>query len=282
MEVRKLVSRAEIRADEAKFQLVGTAVAYNTLSANDVPYPGWNEKIAPGAFRATLSAANADVKALWSHDASKILGRQKNSTLQLQDTPSGLRYVLQLDRTSQMHRDCFASVQRRDVDALSFAFICNGEDEDQQAKVRTVTSAELIEISFVTFPAYPKGTSAEARAAAMNNTHGVLLAVEYLRKAAQSVVRALFRDMDSSPVDFASHLARCHESTELSCMYAQRCREAMGDDEDVDPDDEVLRAHLRMAESGCKLASEYFAQARLRHQRNLSKLQQAKALGRGR
>jgi len=269
MEVRKLVSRAEIRADEAKFQLVGTAVAYNTLSANNVPYPGWNEKIAPGAFRGTLSAANADVKALWSHDESKILGRQKNSTLQLTDTPTGLRYVLQLDKTSQMHKDCFASVQRRDIDALSFSFSCTGEDEDRQAKVRTVTNATLYEISFVAFPAYDKGTSAEARAAAVNQPHGVSEAVATLRKAAQSVIREVAGDMGIS--DFASHLSHSHEAAELACARAQRSWDAMDDDEDVDPEDKMLRSHVSMALAGVRLACEHFAQARLWHAANVAK-----------
>jgi hypothetical protein len=150
--------------------------------------------------------------------------------------------------------------------------------------VRVVKKADLLDVSIVTFPFYSKdgSTSAEARAAAkLNVTHGVLEAVAYMRKAAQSVAGIFFR-ADSSPIDFASRLTRCHEQAELACMTAERCYDEMGDDQDGDPDDEVLRAHLRNALVTTRHVAGYFANARLRHASNMSKTQQAKLLGRGR
>ncbi len=287
MEVRKLVIGAELRA-ASDFCIVGKALSYNVLSPTGNLGPGKAERIAPGAF--AQSVKSDDIRCLVNHDASRILGRTKSGTLSLTDGTDALRFRVQLDRNSQAHKDTYAAVQRGDLSECSFAFSVDDEDwkpgvdgDGEAIQIRTVKKGKLFDVSVVTYPFYSdnNATSAEARAAAVNKSHGVLAAVEVLRKAAQSVARIIFR-ADPSPVDFASHLSRCHEHTEMACMMTQRCREAMDDDEDVDPDDEVLRANLRMAESGVKLACDYFAQARLRHGANLSKRQQAKALGRGR
>jgi len=129
-----------------------------------------------------------------------------------------------------------------------------------------------LDVSVVVYPFYSDEgtTSAEARAAAVNKTHGILEAVAVLRKAAQTVAGVFFR-ADSGPMDFASHLSRCHEQAELCDMMAKRCYAAIDDDEDVDPDDEVLRGNLRMALASVKMTADYFAQARLRHAWNVPK-----------
>jgi uncharacterized protein len=239
-EIRQLVSRAEIRADETKFQLTGVAVAYNTLSAAGVPYSGWREQVAPGAFQGTLSQPDSDVKALWSHDSSKPLGRQRNGTLQLSDSPSGLRYTLQLDRQNQFHVDCFQSVKRSDVDALSFAFLCNDDDLDDTRKIRTVKAASLLEISFVVFPAYPEGTSAEARfATRIADMHGQKEAEKYLRGATQRLAAQyakVLRDGFGSPLtDFASLIAQAHTLTELACEILKRANDDFDADNGYQP-----------------------------------------------
>ena len=283
MEVRKLVLGAEVRA-AGDFVVVGKALTYGKQAPNDRLGKGVTEMIAPGAFREWLGTS-PDVKCLVNHNSDRILGRTKSGTLTLADGPDALRFRCQLDKNSQAHADLYASVQRGDLNECSFAFIC--QDEAMQPgtdgqQVRVVKKAELLDVSIVTYPFYSTEgtTSAEARAAAANKTHGVIAAVKILRQAAQLVIREVAGDMGMT--DFASQLTRCHETAELACKMTQRCRDVMGDDEDVDPDDEVLRANLRMAEAGVNLATDYFAQARLRHAANLSKKAQAKLLGRGR
>lgn len=258
MEKRSFVSRAEIRADEARYQLMGTAVAYNTRSAVGVPSGDWQEIVAPGTFKESLAAANADVRALWQHDTSKPLGRQKNATLRLSDTPTGLNYVLQLDRTSTFHQDCWAAIRRGDVDAMSFGFIVEDQKVDSAAKLRTLVKADLLEISFVTWPAYDKGTSAEARAAAASGkTQVAKEVIKILRKAMQSIVGAKVR-AESSPIDFASHLQRCHEYAELCSSFAEQADDCM-DGEEGGCDDEDTRAAFRLAKAHAELCCDRFA-----------------------
>ncbi len=238
---------AEIRANDAKFQLVGRAISYNTPSAIDVPAPGWREVVAPGAFKKTLSAGDCDIRALWAHDSSKPLGRQKNGTLKLQDGNGGLDFVLQLDRTSQFHQDCFASVKRGDVDAMSFCFTCDDDKIDDVAKIRTVTAATLLEISFVTFPAYDKGTSAEARAALARGKKAVREAreaIEMLRRAAQAMAPKRDAGAGDEMALVRDHLQMAHEAMEnaFACSHTARQISGAYDVDNSDEDDDYRKA----------------------------------------
>jgi HK97 family phage prohead protease len=295
MEVRKLVIGAELRA-AGDFAIVGKALSYNVLSPTGSLGPGTAERIAPGAFADSIKNGE-DVKCLVNHNADNLLGRIKSGTLALTDGTDALRFRVQLDKNSQAHRDTYSAVQRGDWSECSFSFTVEDQDwkpgvdgKGEVIQIRTVKKGKLYDVSLVTFPFYSEGnaTSAEARARAdadaadANKSHGMIEALKKYRQAAQSFVRAAFRRSDSGGTDFASHLSRCHEEAELMCMMAQRCESAMGDDEDVDDEDRVLRSAFIQAHVSCTMAAEKFATARLRHQANLSKKQQAKALGRGR
>ncbi len=283
MEVRKAVIGAEVRA-AGDFVVVGKALSYGKQAPNDRLGKGATEMIAAGAFKEWL-ATFPDVKCLVNHNSDRILGRTKSGTLSLTDGPDALRFRCQLDKNSQAHRDAYAAIQRGDLNECSFQFICHDQSfqsgtDGQQ--VRVVKKADLLDVSIVTFPFYSDegSTSAEARAAAVTKTHSVLEAVATLRKAAQSVIREVAGDIGIS--DFASHLSSSHEAAELACARAQRSWDAMDDDEDVDPEDKMLRSHVSMALAGVRLACEHFAQARLRHAANVATKNQAKLLGRGR
>jgi HK97 family phage prohead protease len=161
----------ELRAAAAEdFVLEGTAVSYDCLS-QDVG--GFFERIMPGAFTRSLKAGQ-DTKCLLNHDANVVLGRTKSGTLQLQDTPTGLRFRCQLDRNNSTHRDIYASVKRKDLSECSFAFVIapGGDTFDEVTQNgkrfmrRTVTDvAELRDIAIVTYPAYNAtgATSVDAR-----------------------------------------------------------------------------------------------------------------------
>ncbi len=153
-------SGMQLRA-AAGFVLEGVAASYNTPSRD---LGGFTEKIAPGAFTRSLREGK-DVKCLFNHDANLILGRVKNGTLTLTDTPEGLAFRCQLDQRSQMHKDLHASVQRGDIDECSFAFIVRDGGQKWNGSLRTVTDVDLCDVSVVTYPAYPTGTSASARSA---------------------------------------------------------------------------------------------------------------------
>jgi len=283
METRKLViGGAEVRA-AGDFQIVGKAVTYGKQAPNDRLGKGVTEMVAPGAFADCLRTS-PDVKCLVNHNSDRILGRTKSGTLTLTDGPDALRFRCQLDKNSQAHRDLYAAVQRGDLNECSFAFICHDEAYQPGAngqQVRVVKKAELLDVSIVTYPFYSTegSTSAEARhAVELNRTHGLIEAVAYLRGITKRLVIAM-RGGDSSPVDFAGHLSACHEHAEMACMMAKRCDEALDDDDDAD---EEVKAYFRYAKAACNLAAENYASARVRHLRNLTAKQVAKALGRGR
>lgn len=165
-EIRSFELRAA--ADDA-FALEGTAISYDCLSQD---LGGFRERIMPGAFARSIKQG-ADVHCLLNHNANFLLGRTKSGTLQLQDTRTGLGFRCQLDRNNSMHRDVYASVKRRDLSECSFAFVVaqGGESFDQvtqNAKTfvrRTVTDADLKDISIVVTPAYNAqgATSVDAR-----------------------------------------------------------------------------------------------------------------------
>lgn len=133
----------------------GLAIVYNSPSQ---PLSDWLEGdfveyVRPGAFR---SAFGKDILALWGHVEAvrPPLGRTSSGTLQLEDTPEGVRFVLDLPTSAG---DILEAVNRRDVKGVSWgAYVI--KDRWTQVKdevlVREILEAELVEISLVNRPAY--------------------------------------------------------------------------------------------------------------------------------
>lgn len=156
--------RAEGQGDE--MALVGYASVFSSLS-NDLG--GFREMVAPGAFTRSLQAG-ADVKCTFNHDPSKILGRTASKTLTLATDEKGLKFRCQLDPMQQSHKDLYQSVKRGDVSECSFAFTVDAAGQDWMDvrdngdfyAMRTLKDVDLIDVSAVTYPAYP-GTDVSAR-----------------------------------------------------------------------------------------------------------------------
>lgn len=164
----RIFSGVQVRAAAGnEFALEGIAASYNMPSK---PIPGgpagsFTEYVAPGAFKRSLRD-KADVKALVNHDATQILGRVKNGTLKLTDTPAGLAFRVQLIPKSQAHQAVYATVQRGDMDECSFAFSVpkGGDKWNADYSKRTLTNVDLFDVSIVTSPAYGgDATSVAAR-----------------------------------------------------------------------------------------------------------------------
>jgi uncharacterized protein len=276
METRTLVIGAEVRA-AGEFCIVGKALSYNRNSPDNQLGPGLRERIAPGCFRESLAKGgeDGDVKCLVNHAADNILGRRKNGTLQLTDGADALRFRVQLNPKSQAHKDIYESVKRGDLNECSFAFVPQEQEylndtdtSGKPCKTRVIRKASLLDVSIVTYPFYSNegSTDAQARAemrAAQSKlgTHGLKVAIETLRKATKMSSRTL--RADSSPIDFASHLQRCHEYGEF---LESQLDEALGvsnaDDEDVD---EKTRGAFLVARAACRIHNENMAIARLYH-----------------
>lgn len=158
-ETRELITQGiEIREDDNGTRtLTGYAVKWEKKSVVMGYYRKFREQFKQGAF--TESLQKDDQRYLWSHDTSKVLGRTKNNTLRLVEDSIGLRFELDLPKTT-LGNDTYESIKRGDVDGVSFGFsILPGgeeiEEPDDDLMLRTVTKAKLIEVSAVAFPAYP-------------------------------------------------------------------------------------------------------------------------------
>lgn len=161
-ERRPIYQPPELR-DDGDGVVNGYAAMYNRET---VIMGLWREQIAPGAFRSALDGED-DVRALFNHDPSILLGRTKSRTLRLSEDANGLKYEIDLPAT-QDARDVRELIKRGDVSGSSFGFRINDEEWDDtptkngQLPLVTIRSVELFDVSPVTFPAYPQ-TSVTAR-----------------------------------------------------------------------------------------------------------------------
>ncbi len=145
----------EMRAitdDDGLRHIVGYAAVFNALSDD---LGGWREKIDPGAFVNTIGAD--DVRALWNHDSNYVLGRNKSGTLVLSEDQRGLKIDIK-PPDCQWARDLMTSIERKDIDQMSFGFktIAHRWEGEYPNEVRTLMEVKLFDVSPVTFPAYPE------------------------------------------------------------------------------------------------------------------------------
>lgn len=156
-EVRAFRLPIELRVEDGKEgglpSIRGHAAVFNELSED---LGGFREIIMPGAFDSALDRGD-DVRALVDHDPSKIIGRAKAGTLTLNVDSKGLRVKIDPPDTS-VGRDIVESIRRNDVDAMSFGFRTlsdNWRMEDGE-QIRELLDVELLDVSPVSFPAYPQ------------------------------------------------------------------------------------------------------------------------------
>jgi uncharacterized protein len=165
------ISELEVRALEDGAPVVsGYAIVFNAWSLPMLDSRGrkFKERVSPTAFDRAL-ASNPDVRALWNHNMDYPLGRTGNGTLQLRKDSQGLRFELRPDPNTFWGASAVAAIRRGDVSGMSFAFMV-ADNGDTWAKPeldglaqRTLLDTDLLEVSPVTFPAYPQ-TSAQLRA----------------------------------------------------------------------------------------------------------------------
>lgn len=148
---RRVSQSIETRQEDDSRRIVGHAALFNQPTEI---MEGFTEVIEPGAFARALRE-NQDVRALFNHDASLILGRTTAGTLRLSEDEQGLRYEIDPADT-QLARDLSASIERGDISQSSFGFIVRDQmleiDEDDNV-TRTIRDVDLFDVSPVTFPA---------------------------------------------------------------------------------------------------------------------------------
>lgn len=168
-ECRAIKTSIEIRAkDDGKKALCGYAsVFYDGTDGTAYDYWDIRETVAPNAFDRAIKDKQ-DVRALFNHDPSGILGRISAKTLRLSVDQRGLFYEIDLPNT-QLGKDVEELVSRGDIDGSSFGFRVKAESyikNDDKSKnytyIRQINDVDLVDVSPVTFPAY-EGTSANLR-----------------------------------------------------------------------------------------------------------------------
>lgn len=155
---RPVEFRAEGEGSER--HIVGYAAVFNVLSEE---MWGFREIIKPGAFDGVIE--KSDVRALWNHNPDHVLGRVKAGTLKIETDERGLAVDINPPDTG-FARDLMVSLDRGDVDQMSFAFTV-GEDRwyesEEGETIREILAIrELYDVSPVTYPAYAE-TDVSAR-----------------------------------------------------------------------------------------------------------------------
>ena len=129
---------------------------YAALFNSEADLGEFRERIAPGAFRSTL-AAGRNIRALYNHNPSDVLGTTQARTLELHEDDKGLAFSLDLPDTT-VGRDVAELVKRGDVSGCSFGFRVNDGCERWEVRsgvsVRTLTDVLLAEITLTADPAY--------------------------------------------------------------------------------------------------------------------------------
>lgn len=165
-EIRKFDFEVRAKRDEQHgTYLEGTPIVYDAWTNL-----GWyDEQIQRGALDETDLT---DVRFLINHNTDMIpLARSRNnnanSTMQMTVEEDGLHIRVNLDiENNSEARSLYSAVDRGDIDGMSFMFVVDGEEweeEESDHPKRTITDIEKVfEVSAVTFPAYEQ-TSISAR-----------------------------------------------------------------------------------------------------------------------
>ena len=157
-----MISRRSIETEEQSVtgsRLAGYAAVYNQDSREIIEMGrSFTERIAPGAFNATL-AARGDVKLYYNHDSSMPLARTRAGTLILKSDRQGLAFDAELPDTT-LGRDVRVLLERGDLSGeMSFGFFVEEDSWNRDRTERLVKRAKLVEISIVQDAAYSQTSS---------------------------------------------------------------------------------------------------------------------------
>jgi HK97 family phage prohead protease len=108
-----------------------------------------------------------DIRALWNHDSSIVLGRTSSNTLSFYPDELGLFGRISINSEDSQARDCWARVKRGDVSGCSIGFYPKEVVEVREADgswTFHIRRMDLVEVTVCAFPAYT-ATDIHARSA---------------------------------------------------------------------------------------------------------------------
>ena len=207
----------EFRAekDGEKNFITGYAAVYDQPTDKVGMGPNVREVIKPGAFTRALKEKQ-DVRVLFNHDPSAILGRTTAGTATLSEDKKGLKFRCEMPNTTT-GRDVMESIKRGDIGECSFGFravkqawVSSPAPEDKNSTIMTreLHDVDLSDVSPVTYPAYDGTNVDSARAefrAAMPEDIAAQLgviearAIKYLVTEADGTTHLPYTDADGKP-----------------------------------------------------------------------------------
>jgi HK97 family phage prohead protease len=154
---------------EKRFAATGLSASGRKIAGIAAPFGvetrvgGQRERIAPGAFAATLRD-NPDILALVDHNPARVLARTRSGTLRLRETAEGLAFEIDLPDTPTA-AEVRGLAEAGSLGGVSIGFRVRPGGEAMVGGVRELRALDLVEVSIVSsFPAYP-GTTANMRSA---------------------------------------------------------------------------------------------------------------------
>lgn len=223
----------EARATEGDAPTIsGIGSPYGQATRIQGWFEDWDEIVADGAWRTTITRDGADIVSTFNHDVNHLLARTTAGTLTLEESDDGLVYAASINPDDPNAMGVHARVARRDVTGSSVWFRVIKEqwedptdDNDLEIPVRTILEAELFEVGPVVFPAFPQTTSEAAGFKRMGYTRSALAALDGSLTAAgvtRSCKRASYAsqflaDPDSVAEDIRALFARVPDLRSQVC-----------------------------------------------------------------
>lgn len=144
----------ELRIDDLlDGKIVGHASVFDSWSETLGGIFPFKEIVRKGTFTETIKLD--DIRALFNHDPSYVLGRNKAGTLELEEDEIGLRVVITPPDTSWAN-DLIKNLRRGDISQMSIGFIVLEDTWGTQdgIDIREIKKVQLFDVSIVTYPAY--------------------------------------------------------------------------------------------------------------------------------
>lgn len=144
-----------------------------------------NDKIAPGAFKASLAAwrqKKSFPPLLWQHEAAAPIGAWR----EMREDGRGLFVKGDLfTKDIPRAQEAYKLLKENVVTGLSIGYRAEESHIERKSGVRVLTKLDLIEVSLVTFPA-----NAEARVTGVKAAPDAAMLAQTMRAAAEEMRRA--------------------------------------------------------------------------------------------